>query len=179
MPGMNGYLLPPLSAHAGAAAGLLWLYRLEMMKARLAHIAAIVTRRSGHPLSLGAAIKGHDVCMQHAEGRYPVPVGEIVGSECQMDDFDAAFRPLRDQMRSRWLGIAQARLKKEPLPPIALIKLNGRYFVRDGHYCLSVARALGAEYVDADVIMWYMAREATAGAAAITTGMEVLNEDAR
>ncbi len=40
------------------------------------------------------------------------------------------------------------------LPPVDLIQLGDTYFVRDGHHRISVARALGYAYIDANVTVW-------------------------
>ena len=37
------------------------------------------------------------------------------------------------------------------LPPISVYRYEGRHYVRDGHHRVSVARALGATDIDADV----------------------------
>jgi ParB-like chromosome segregation protein Spo0J len=37
------------------------------------------------------------------------------------------------------------------LPPISVYRFEGRHYVRDGHHRVSVARALGAADIDADV----------------------------
>jgi hypothetical protein len=37
------------------------------------------------------------------------------------------------------------------LPAIDLLQVGDTYFVRDGHHRISVARALGADYIDANV----------------------------
>jgi len=43
-------------------------------------------------------------------------------------------------------------MSNEVLPPVELIRTGGIYFVRDGHHRISVARALGEAYIDAEVI---------------------------
>jgi ParB-like chromosome segregation protein Spo0J len=41
--------------------------------------------------------------------------------------------------------------KRSVLPPVELIQVDG-FFVQDGHHRISVAKALGEDYVDAEVI---------------------------
>ena len=48
----------------------------------------------------------------------------------------------------------QARLNDIPLPPVDLIKVGENYFVRDGHHRISVAHALGQEFIEAEVTEW-------------------------
>ncbi len=50
------------------------------------------------------------------------------------------------------MRIAIARLTGETLPPVDLVKVGDFYFVRDGHHRISVARALGQQFVDAIVV---------------------------
>jgi hypothetical protein len=81
-----------------------------------------------------------------------VPLAQICGSEGRCGDFDRAFRPLKSHSRDRWLTVASARLRDIPLPRVMLVRIGDRYFVRDGHHRISVARALGEAYIDAEVV---------------------------
>ena len=38
------------------------------------------------------------------------------------------------------------------LPPISLYEVGGLYFVRDGNHRVSVAKAQGIDFIDADVV---------------------------
>jgi hypothetical protein len=38
------------------------------------------------------------------------------------------------------------------MPPISVYRVGDRHFVRDGHHRVSVARALGAEAIEAHVV---------------------------
>lgn len=86
-----------------------------------------------------------------------VPLAHIGGSEGRCADFDAAFRPLQGHTRARWISVAVARSRGVALPPVALIEVNGRYFVRDGHHRISVARMLGQLEIEAEVTVWQCA----------------------
>ena len=44
--------------------------------------------------------------------------------------------------------------RAQPLPPVSLIQVGDRYFVRDGHHRISVALALGRETIEAYVQVW-------------------------
>lgn len=89
---------------------------------------------------------------QHYAGHKSVPINRIRGSEGRTEDFDDAFYPLHDRLRNRWLSVAFVRLAGQDLPPVELIHNGGVYFVRDGHHRISVAKALGEAYIDAEVI---------------------------
>jgi len=89
---------------------------------------------------------------RHYAGLKIIPIDRIRGSEGRTEDFDDAFHPLHDRLRNRWLSVASVRLAGEGLPPVELIHTGEVYFVRDGHHRISVARALGEAYIDAEVI---------------------------
>ncbi len=91
---------------------------------------------------------------RHYAGVQTVAIRSIRGSEGRLIDFDAEFRPLHDRTRDRWVSVAAARLRGTRLPPVELIKSGDDYFVRDGHHRISVARALGEEFIEANVTVW-------------------------
>jgi len=95
---------------------------------------------------------------KQAGGRYAgvntVPVYAIRGSEGRARDFDANFNPLSDNIQDRWVSIYIAQKRGTALPPVELIRVAETYFVRDGHHRISVARALGQEFVEAVVTAW-------------------------
>jgi hypothetical protein len=132
------------------------LYRRQAWKARVRRFWAFVTRASGH---LQALCSGTQTG-QGREGAYvgmrTIAIETICGSEERADDFDDFFRPLAEHNQDRWVSVAEARLRGVVLPPVQLIEMGGRYFVRDGHHRISVAQALGEAYVDAEIVRWQM-----------------------
>jgi hypothetical protein len=86
-------------------------------------------------------------------GTRAVDIHQICGSESRVDDFDGEFQPLQLRMRDRWVNIARAFLRRDPLPPVELIQVGECYFVWDGHHRISVARSIGQRYIDAEIIM--------------------------
>lgn len=81
-----------------------------------------------------------------------VPVDQIVGSTDRCHDYDTAFRPLRRESAGRWVSVAHGYAAGHSLPPVQLYQIAGAYFVRDGHHRVSVARARGQGWVDAEVV---------------------------
>ncbi|MGP1576493.1 MAG: transcriptional regulator [Treponema sp.] len=81
-----------------------------------------------------------------------VPIKKIIGSEGRYNDFDNHFLPRSNELKQRWMNVDQAHLKDVILPPIQLYELAGLYFVRDGNHRVSVAKAQGVEFIDAEVI---------------------------
>ncbi len=91
----------------------------------------------------------------HYAGLRVVPIHQIQGSEGRRDEFDVDFRPLQERTVGRWLGIAAVQLRNAAtLPPVELVQVGDVFFVRDGHHRISVARALGRVYIDAEVRVW-------------------------
>jgi hypothetical protein len=85
-------------------------------------------------------------------GMRTVEVAKIVGSVGRHRDFDRAFLPSKADLGARWKRIDQMMHRAEELPPISLYKMGDAYFVRDGNHRVSVARQLGVEMIDAEVI---------------------------
>jgi len=113
---------------------------------------SIRSRLSGSPLHLLKPAPtpgcGHDAGLQ------TVSIWQIRGSENRCSDFDAKFHPLQSRTRDRWVNIAAARLMGAMLPPVELIQVGDIYYVRDGHHRISVARAIGEEYIEGHITIW-------------------------
>ena len=127
------------------------LYDKARGRARLNKILAFFRGRSNRLINLDELTKGAKVVSRHYTGTYTVPLHQIKGSESRNKDFDYDFNPVRDNNKERWINIIAARLREIKLPAVDLIKVDDTYFVRDGHHRVSVAKALGAEYIDAHV----------------------------
>jgi hypothetical protein len=87
-------------------------------------------------------------------GLQPVSIDQICGSLGRVGDFDRRFHPRSDRLRDRWISVVLARRQNIPLEAVELIQVGQRYFVRDGHHRISVARALGETTIDAEVTAW-------------------------
>lgn len=85
-------------------------------------------------------------------GLQTVPLDQIVGSEGRFRDFDRAFFPLKKHTIERWLSLAKARYQSVALPPVDLVKVGDSYFVMDGNHRISVARAWGQQFIEAEVV---------------------------
>ncbi|MCQ2610164.1 MAG: transcriptional regulator [Treponema sp.] len=86
------------------------------------------------------------------KGMQAVPVKLIVGSEGRYHDFDNQFFPKSTHLKARWESIDRAHIQNITLPPVSLYELGGLYFARDGNHRVSVAKARGIEFIDADVV---------------------------
>lgn len=87
------------------------------------------------------------------KGVKPVRIDSIVGSEDRYEDFDAHFLPSRGHLEGRWKRVDLAYYEEVTLPPIRLYEISGVYFVRDGNHRISVARAQGVDFIDAEITM--------------------------
>lgn len=85
-------------------------------------------------------------------GMKTIPVSKIIGSEGRYHDFSSAFLPKREILKNRWVSIDTALINDVILPPISVYSLGGYYFVRDGNHRVSVAKAQGVEFIDAEVV---------------------------
>ncbi len=124
-----------------------YLYQKTCRQALLSRLKSFLGRRAHRLRPLQTVIAGD--C--HDAGIRTVPIEAIVGSEGRPGDFDVEFRPRQDRTAERWMSVAAARLHGDALPPVELLQVGEEYYVRDGHHRVSVARALGECFVDAQV----------------------------
>ena len=128
------------------------LFSTMMIDGKMRRTINALKRKSSRLLDRGAFRCAGSTPSRHYAGHHSVPITLIRGSEGRTEDFDDTFYPRHERMRSRWMNVASLRLAGEELPPVELIHVGGIYFVRDGHHRISVAKALGEIYVDAEVI---------------------------
>lgn len=102
-------------------------------------------------LELSAVSSRRSSKSEHDGGTRVVALKKIVGSEGRACDFGPDFRPRQAGTRSRWINIAAAVAKGAILPPVELVEVGGRYYIRDGHHRISVARANGQDHIDAHI----------------------------
>jgi hypothetical protein len=88
---------------------------------------------------------------RHYAGIKTVSIHQIRGSEGRSRDFDRNFNPLHKRTMKRWMSVYIAWQNGKALPPVELVQVGDEYYVRDGHHRISVARALGNNYIDAEV----------------------------
>jgi hypothetical protein len=114
----------------------------------------------GHPnhlRELSQVLQKHRIVNYRRLGIQSVEIDRIIGSENRADDFDDKFLPIKDHDEGRWIKIAELMLLNVTLPAVELIKVNGQFYVRDGHHRISVAKNFGQKHIDADVFEWVAA----------------------
>lgn len=131
------------------------MFNRALAQGRWASFWDALARRSNRLLDLNAAT----LCItgRHAIGLHSVPLDAISGTFGRPGDFDRRFCPRSDRLRERWQGVALARLQGTALPAVSLILVGDCYGVLDGHHRVSVARALRADEIDAEVTRWEVA----------------------
>ncbi len=130
------------------------LYQKSLLRGKLNSLLAAVTGRPSRLVEIEELITGKTVGNQRHLGSKMVRIADIRASEDRSGDFDRNFNPLETHTKNRWLSIAAARLNGQAMPAVDLIKIGDVYAVRDGHHRISVARALGEDYIDAQVTAW-------------------------
>jgi len=136
------------------------LHRKALLQSRFRALASRITGRSNQLADIASLTGGKTVSNQSDLGVKVVRIAEIKASEDRSDDFDGYFGPLQSHTRSRWLSIAVARLNGVSMPAVDLIRIGDAYAVRDGHHRISVAKALGEDYIDARVTAWELDEKA-------------------
>jgi hypothetical protein len=119
--------------------------------ARRAALAARV-RRLGRAVC-GLPVYDEATARRTAErGFQEIPLESIAGTTepNRAAQFDYEFRPAA-QTRSRWQRVWMALQDGIALPPISVVRVGDGYAIRDGHHRVSVAKALGALTISANV----------------------------
>ncbi|GEM_PF-287180 len=88
---------------------------------------------------------------EYYKGLQDIPLDKIVGSVGRYQEFTRNFLPKRRVQQERWSRVYAQATGMMGLPPIEVYKVGDVYFVRDGNHRVSVARRLGAEYIQAHV----------------------------
>lgn len=115
-------------------------------------ILSLLKTRRDEMLSLGDVRSLIRPDSETYKGMRTIPIDLIVGSEGRYKDFNRAFLPRHDKLMRRWISVDVAHYQDVALPPIKVFEIGGVYFVRDGNHRVSVAKAKGAAFIDAEVI---------------------------
>jgi len=121
-------------------------------KETISRILSLLKAQRDEMLSLGDVRSIVRPDSETYRGMQTVAIERIVGSEGRYKDFNKAFLPRHDKMMKRWMRVDVAHYQNIELPPISLFEIGGVYFVRDGNHRVSVAKAQGAAFIDAEVI---------------------------
>lgn len=112
-----------------------FLAKLRGQDAKLASFPQETTQRSPNRKFLG--IKD-------------IPVEDIIGTLGRHTDFDHRFRPLKLNLRDRWVNV-YLTYDQEGWAPILVHKVGDHYYVEDGHHRVSIARAREIAFIQATI----------------------------
>jgi uncharacterized ParB-like nuclease family protein len=118
-------------------------------------LTGILTGRAQRLRSIEPMLKAAGLEGSAYGGIHEIPLDRIAGSaapDVKSQEFDPGFLPINRRMRERWTRIYGAMVEGDELPPIDVYKVDGGYFVIDGHHRVSVARNLGRATINARVI---------------------------
>jgi hypothetical protein len=130
----------------------------DFLRARRRHsLAALSHWLRGHPRggcylpTLGEVVGPPGWRGERQLGLQTIRLDTIIGTVDSRRDFDRHFRPTSNRVRSRWEQLALAERRGAAIPPIEVYRVDGLYFVSDGHHRVSIAAATGQQTIDAYV----------------------------
>lgn len=105
-----------------------------------------------HPLSFDAEAARAGVSSRMPLGVRPIRLKRIVGSAGKAEKLGLNFLPLGSgPAAGHYRTIHRLMKEGNDLPPITVYQIGPRYFVVDGHTRVAAAKALGMEFIDANV----------------------------
>lgn len=126
-------------------------FRRARNQADLKELLSLLTGESNQLLSYDDVRKMLKLQGGLDRGVQDIPLDAIVGSVGRYTDFTRDFLPRREVQPERWARVRSAASSLVGLPPIDVYKIGEVYFVQDGNHRVSVARQLGAKYIQAYV----------------------------
>ena len=120
-------------------------------KAAFQEIFAKLTGQSANLLSYEEVFQKIRIQGQAEKGLRDIPLDAIIGSVGRYRDFTRSFFPRNESDQERWARVKTAVESMEGVPPIDVYKVGEAYFVKDGNHRVSIARQIGAEYIQAYV----------------------------
>lgn len=121
--------------------------------AALEQISSRLTGKSAELLSFEDVVHKLRASGGSDRGLQDIPIKAVVGSVGRYSDFTRNFLPRQGNDMERWARVKSLIVNPGApgLDPIEVYKIGEAYFVRDGHHRVSVARRLGAKYIQAYV----------------------------
>jgi nucleotide-binding universal stress UspA family protein len=130
-------------------AGALADFRSARRQAFLEEILSRLSGKSAELLSFDQVRQQLKVKASQGQQLKEIPLDAIVGSVGRYRDFTRGFLPKQNVSQERWAGVQVAVSGLVGLPPIEVYQIGEVYFVLDGNHRVSVARQLGATYIEA------------------------------
>jgi hypothetical protein len=125
---------------------------LRTRAARTAFLRQL-TRRADALADFSAALPCLNPNRSYA-GVQAIRLEQITGSVGRSTDFDSNFRPLKGHLRERWVS-NYLHMQRGNNEAIRVFQVGDRYYVEDGHHRVSVARATGMAFIEAEVWQYH------------------------
>ncbi|OIO88117.1 MAG: hypothetical protein AUK03_16860 [Anaerolineae bacterium CG2_30_64_16] len=142
--------MPELNHTTGLYAALQDFWRLRR-QAGIERVMAQLTGKSVELLAYEDVVQKLRITGRAGGQLQDIPLAAIVGSVGRYTDFSRSFLPLQNEDQARWARVKMAVSDLAGLPPIEVYRIGEAYFVLDGNHRVSVARELGATYIQAYV----------------------------
>ncbi len=126
-------------------------FRRARRRASLEHLLSFLNGTSDELLSYEEVRKKLKMTGMSSQKLEEIPLDAIVGSVGRYKDFTRSFLPKIDHDEQRWANVQAVAQSMVGLPPIEVYQIGDAYFVLDGNHRVSVARQLGAQYIEAYV----------------------------
>lgn len=132
------------------------LFNRTMRKGQIRRLLSFFSGKPTELVQLSAVTQAEQTEGACDQGLRTIPLSMVIGTENRCHDFDNHFAPLSEKGQQRWIRISTLLLLDETIPPVELIQVGAFYFVRDGHHRISVAKALGKKFIDAQVTLVHL-----------------------
>jgi nucleotide-binding universal stress UspA family protein len=126
-------------------------FRDARRKAAIERVMARLTGKSDALLSFDHVRQQLHAHAMSSKQLKDIPLDAIIGSVGRYADFTRTFMPKGEVSSQRWAKVKNAVTDLAGVPPIDVYQIGDIYFVLDGNHRVSVARQLGATYIQAYV----------------------------
>lgn len=123
-------------------------------RARRELLIGRLTKRSDRLVPFDDVVAGQRVLSPKERGVLTVAISSIVGSVDKPFAFTKSFEPASDALRGRWKKAYAVAHGLAGYQPVELYQVGDHFFVVDGHFRISVTKALGGESIRAHVKEW-------------------------